>query len=128
MSDSPESVVRTFYGAMATGDISLLERVIAEAFASTASLARPESLPGGGVLDGAVAIVGFLRRAAGRAPLVVDEISVADDGNRVFATVTITLGGTKSTALEQWTIDDGKVTSIRAYYWDTAAMLGPARS
>lgn len=35
MSDSPESVVRTFYGAMATGDISLLEWVIAEAFAST---------------------------------------------------------------------------------------------
>ena len=128
MSDSPEQIVRTFYRAMATGDVPLLERVISGAFAATATLARPESLPGGGVLDGHEAIVGFLRRAAGKAPLVVDDISVADDGSRVFATVTITLGGTTSTALEQWTVDDGKVTSIRAYYWDTAAMLGPARN
>ncbi|MCG7632817.1 nuclear transport factor 2 family protein [Gordonia McavH-238-E] len=119
--------MKTFYSAMANGDVPLLERVIAEDFAAAATLARPESLPGGGVLNGPEAIVGFLRRAAGKAPLVVDDISVADDGSRVFATVTITLGGTKSTALEQWTMDDGKVTSIRAYYWDTAAMLGPSR-
>lgn len=127
MSDSPEHVVKTFYRAMATGDVPELERVIAQAFAPTATLARPESLPGGGVLTGSEAIVAFLRRAAGKAPLVVDDIAVADDGNRVFATVTITLGGMTATALEQWTVDDGKVSSIRAYYWDTAAMLGTAR-
>jgi ketosteroid isomerase-like protein len=126
MSYSPEQVVRSFYQAMGAGDVDSLRRVVSETFADSATLARPESLPGGGVLNGAAAIVRFLERAAGKAPLTVDDVVVADDGQQVFATVTIVLGGNKTTALEKWVFDAGRVVSIRAFYWDTAAMLGGA--
>jgi hypothetical protein len=45
----------------------------------------------------------------------------------VFAEVSLNLGGTATSAVEWWTFNSGQVSSLRAYYWDTAAILAAAR-
>ncbi|MFE3055763.1 hypothetical protein [Nocardia sp. NPDC059236] len=53
---------------------------------------------------------------------MVNRIFTDDSGLNLFASVTITLAGRPMDALEWWTFDDGRVHTIRAFYWDTAAM------
>lgn len=124
--DSPEAIARRFYDAMQSGDVSALNTVVNEDFADGAVLQRPESLPGGGVVTGREKIAAYLGRAAGKLPLVVNQIIVGESGSELFASVTITMPDREYEALEWWTLDGATVVAIRAFYWDTAAMLGTA--
>ncbi|MFD8098490.1 hypothetical protein ACFV24_03065 [Nocardia fluminea] len=113
----------TFYRAMAAGDVSELTELIETSFADTATLSRPESLPGGGARTGRDRILRFLEQAAGRAPLKVHQLEINTAGTELFACVEVMLGADSATALEWWTSDGTSVTSVRAFYWDTAAMV-----
>jgi ketosteroid isomerase-like protein len=124
---TPEQIAARFYDAMASGSVEDLEEALSENFVDEATLSRPESLPGGGVLAGRPAIAAFLRRAAGKAPLAVNRIMTDASGANVFATVTITLAGQDIEAIEWWSFEGGSVVSIRAFYWDTAAIVGARR-
>jgi hypothetical protein len=53
--------------------------------------------------------------------------SASRDSVDVFADIALDLGGTATTAVEWWTFTASRVTSMRAYYWDTAAILAAAR-
>lgn len=113
-------VVENFYATLFAKDSDLVARIIDEHFAEDAFLHRPETLPGGGRFDGADAIRKFMVAAAAHGP--VDRFSVAgviDGGDRIVVEIAFPGG----CALEVWTIEDMKVTSIRAFYWDTAAMV-----
>lgn len=126
--NSPHHIATRFYDAMASGSVGDLEETVRKHFSESATLARPESLPGGGVLSGAPEIMAFLGRAAGKVPLVVNKLVADESGENVFASVTITLAGRDTEAVEWWTFTGERVASIRAFYWDTAAMLGVAQA
>lgn len=123
MTPNLAEVAATFYDAVASGDLTTLNSVLLSSFADDAVLVRPESLPGGGTLNGRDQIVRFMERAAGKAPLEVLQIEVNEAGTEAFAHVEVTIARRISRALEWWTAVDGKVVAVRAFYWDTAAML-----
>lgn len=124
--------VEAFYEAMVARDGDRMAQIVDQHFAEGAVLHRPESLPGGGLTEGAGRIKRFMTAAAAMegGPLDVATMNVA----RVIAspgTVAVELefpfAGKPAGAMEVWTIQDSKVTSIKAYYWDTAAMIEAAR-
>ncbi|TPG32394.1 nuclear transport factor 2 family protein [Mycolicibacterium hodleri] len=127
MSDA-RSLVIEFYDALAAGDVSAVVAIVEANFADDAVLTRPKSLPGGGQTAGAGRIARFMKGAAS-AGLPVQVVGVygasAGDGTNVFADVTIDMGNGPIRALEWWTFVDGRVTTLQAFYWDTAAMLAP---
>lgn len=125
--NTPHQIATRFYDAMASGSVENLEETVRQHFSEEAILARPESLPGGGVVSGASAIMAFLGRAAGKVPLAVNEIVTDGAGANLFASVTITLAGRDAEAVEWWTFKGTRAVSIRAFYWDTAAMVGVSR-
>lgn len=99
-------------------------------FAEAATLSRPESLPGGGSVSGARVIAKFMRAAASAvAGVTVKSVheSTSSTETNVFAELSLDLGGAKTNAIEWWSFADGKVASIQAYYWDTAALVAPAK-
>ena len=121
-----EARVREFYDLLVQGRGDDVARFVESNFAEDATLSRPESLPGGGSLTGAKSIGKFMRAAAsGVAGLSLRSVhqSASSDEINVFADVALTLGGTATTAIEWWTFKAPGVTSLRAYYWDTAAIL-----
>lgn len=117
------AVAASFYDAVASGDLPALNAVLSSSFAKNAVLVRPESLPGGGTLNGRQRIVRFMERAAGKAPLVVLGMEVNPTGTDAFAHVEITIAGRTARALEWWSAVDDEVISVKAFYFDTAAML-----
>jgi hypothetical protein len=126
----PSVRVGEFYGLLADGRGDEVARFVAANFADNATLSRPDSLPGGGVLAGADRIGKFMRLAAsGVAGVSLRSVheTQSSDGVSVFAEVAINLGGVDTTAIEWWTFSSEGVTSLRAYYWDTAAILAAAR-
>lgn len=127
MSDE-RSIVTGFYDALAAGDVAGVVATVEENFADDAVLTRPESLPGGGATASAGRIARFMKGAAS-AGLPVQVGGVYDapsgDGTNVFVDLTLDMGNGPIRALEWWTFVDGKVISLRAFYWDTAAMLAP---
>jgi hypothetical protein len=95
-------------------------------FAEDAVLARPESLPGGGATVGSKRIVRFVRGAASAGlPVHISGVYEASlpDALSFFVDVTVDLGKGPTRALEWWTFGDGKVVSLQAFYWDTAAIV-----
>jgi len=121
-----EARVREFYDLLDQGRGDDVARFVEANFAEDATLSRPESLPGGGSLTGAKSIAKFMRAAAaGVAGLSLRSVHQSPSSNEinVFAEVALTLGGTATTAIEWWTFTPAGVTSLRAYYWDTAAIL-----
>jgi hypothetical protein len=133
-------IVESFYDALRARDVQAIEDLVDEHFADGAALLRPESLPGGGVTAGAETIKRFMSAAATMegGPLDVSQMVVAEilehageDCDHVVAEVRFPLGAGATTALEWWTLRDLKVIEIKAYYWDTAAMVagasGPGR-
>jgi len=121
-----EARVREFYDLLDQGRGDDVARFVEANFAEDATLSRPKSLPGGGSLIGARGIAKFMRAAAaGVAGLTLRSVhqSSSSDEINVFAEVALTLGGTATTAIEWWTFTPAGVTSLRAYYWDTAAIL-----
>lgn len=124
-----EARVREFYDLLVQGRGDDVAVFVEANFAEDATLSRPESLPGGGFLAGARGIAKFMRAAAsGVAGLSLRSVHQSPSSNaiNVFAEVALTLGGTATTAIEWWTFTAAGVTSLRAYYWDTAAILAAA--
>lgn len=118
------TVASRFYRAMSSGDTADLSALIDSSFADEVTLSRPESLPGGGNLVGRDRVTRFVTRAAGRAPLHVKQMMESAAGTDVFAHVEVRIGAEPVTALEWWTSDGTAVLSVRAFYWDTAAIVG----
>jgi hypothetical protein len=129
----PRLIVESFYGALTSGDASVLERVIDENFAPDAQLVRPGSLPGGGTVAGRERIKRMMTAVAAdeRGPLNVRHMCVArvlecagEDHDDLGVELHFSWQGTPTSAFEWWVLRDLQVTEIRAYYWDTAMMLG----
>jgi ketosteroid isomerase-like protein len=129
------SMVEEFYGALAARDVAGVERVIDANFADDVTLTRPESLPGGGTLEGADRVKRLMSAVAGAqggpldpAQLRIERVleSTGEDADDVGVELSFSWNGTPTTSFEWWVVRDLKVTEIRAYYWDTAMMLGRA--
>ncbi|XVQ15855.1 nuclear transport factor 2 family protein [Spirillospora sp. CA-255316] len=129
----PASVVRDFYRAMSEGDGVAIRALVRERFADGATLCWPESLPYGGSLSGRTK----LERVLGAATDAVEPAGVrnlrltglVDGGDRVAAQLEFdwySAGGVLAVAgtgaVELWTFASGRVTEIKAYYWDTAVL------
>jgi hypothetical protein len=122
--------VKEFYELLGQGQGDDVAGFVEANFAEGATLARPESLPGGGLLSGAKVIAKFMRAAASAvAGLRLDSVheSTSSNETNVFANLALDLGGATTKAIEWWTFADGKVSSLQAYYWDTAALVAPAK-
>jgi hypothetical protein len=122
--------VQEFYDLLVQGRGDDVAKFVEANFAENATLSRPESLPGGGSLNGAKGIAKFMRAAgSGVAGLSLRSVHRSPSPNEVsvFAEVAVNLGGVATTAVEWWTFTGEKVTSLRAYYWDTAAILAAAK-
>ncbi|MEA2170757.1 MAG: uncharacterized protein QOF76_4057 [Solirubrobacteraceae bacterium] len=120
--------VEAFYAALFGKDAEKIGSLVDEHFAPDAVLWRPESLPGGGRTEGAENIKRFMIGATKLSgpPLDVADMRIAsitagEDGLAVE--LAFSFAGIDAGALELWTIVGGKVTLLRAYYWDTKAML-----
>jgi hypothetical protein len=99
------------------------------------TLTRPESLPGGGILQGAERVKRLMGAVAGAeggpldaAQMRIERVleSAGEDVDDVGVELSFPWNGTPTRSFEWWVIRDLKVTEIRAYYWDTAMMLGRA--
>lgn len=126
------AVVESFYTAVSDGDPESIGVVIDQHFADDASIEWPVSLSYGGRVEGArrlrkmfVAMAGSDVKV-GPADLHIARVIATHDA--VVAELSFDWyppGASEpvpSAALELWTFDGGKVTSIRAFYWDTAAL------
>lgn len=125
------TVVREFYDAVIAKDADRIASVIDASFAEDASITWPASLPHGGTLTSARTLRkvfgGLATSEGGPAGLTVERIVAGDDD--VVAEVSFDFAGVPSGALERWTFAGDRVTEIKAFYWDTAAILaGPASS
>ena len=126
-------VVDEFYRALAAKDVERLSALIDEEFLEDARLRRPESLPGGGTIEGREQIKRFLGVVASMADGPIDpaELEVIEilevpqeDVDYVFVSVRLVWNGTPTEALERWTFRDLRVAELRSFYWDTATMVG----
>jgi ketosteroid isomerase-like protein len=131
-SDS-RALVEEFYRALAAGAPEAVRQLIEDNFTEDASLARPESLPGGGILAGRDRIKRLMMAvaAADGGPLDARQMrvtrvleSVGDDRDEIGVELTFPWRGTTTTSFEWWVLQQRKVVEIRAFYWDTAMMLG----
>lgn len=127
-------IVREFYQAVAAKDADALEQLIGGHFDTGASVVFPESLPYGGTVAGAAKLArmfaGMAKAPEPAGPAGLDLTGLVGDGDQIAARVEFhwhAPGGASapvpSSALELWTFADGKVREIRAYYWDTAALV-----
>jgi ketosteroid isomerase-like protein len=128
-------MVEQFYAALVAKDVEAVGAAIDDNFAEDARLVRPESLPGGGVVDGAARVKRLMTAVAGvrGAPLDAAEMRIeqvledtAGDLDHVVVELSFPWAGTPTRALECWTVRDLKVIEIRAFYWDTAMMVSAA--
>jgi hypothetical protein len=128
-------MVEQFYGALVAKDVEAVGAAIDENFARDARLVRPESLPGGGALDGAanvkrlmVAVAGAQGGPLDAAKMKIEQVleDTAGDLDHVVVELSFPWAGTPTRALECWTVRDLKVIEIRAFYWDTAMMVAAA--
>jgi len=131
--EQPGAVVRAFYEAVGKGDADAVRSLVRERFAEDATLTWPESLPYGGTVAGRSRLERVLGgAAAATAPAVGVQnlrlVDVIDGGDRVAAQLEFDwiapngAGAVSGTgAVEVWTFTGEQVSSIRAYYWDTAA-------
>lgn len=131
MASSVRPVVDAFYAALQAGQVDALAELIERNFAPDAVLWRPDSLPGGGRTEGPEKIRQFFAAAAsggGLSSLKASRVieSVVDGTADVIVELTVLLGGFPVHAVEWWTGSGGQITELRAYYWDTAGMLGPS--
>lgn len=131
MSGSNEDVVREFYRAVTAKDGVGIKELIENHFSDDVTIVWPESLPYGGSISGAGKLARvFGRMAAATEPAGASDmvvVDVVDGGDRLAARLEFDwyAPGSKEAistgALELWTFTAGRVSEIRAYYWDTAA-------
>lgn len=126
-------LVRAFYEALNTGDGRAIATLVDETFADAAAVEFPPSLPYGGVVEGAKRLRRmFAAMASGQisfGPRQIDVERLIADGDHVVAVLGFDwhppegMPPIVSGASELWSFTDGKVVGIRAYYWDTAALV-----
>jgi ketosteroid isomerase-like protein len=129
MSAQPRQVVEAFYDAASRRDGEALVELISRSFHESAAVEWPAGLPYGGRVEGASTLRKVFAGLATPEPVLGPEnlevVAVVDGGGQVAAQVAFDWranGATISSgALELWTFDEGLVTEVRAYYWDTAA-------
>jgi len=131
VSKEPAHVVRAFYDAVAARDSNGLSEIVKNSFHADASISWPEGLPYGGRVEGASRLsrlfVGMASSPVPVGPSGLEVVSIVDGGGMVAAQLEFSWHAPGSTdsipsgALELWTFDQGLVSEIRAYYWDTAA-------
>ncbi len=133
---SPTTLVSTFYQAINNHDRASITEFVDTWFDPDAAVQFPASLPYGGRLSGAKALRGlFGAMASGRTtqgPKRVNVVDIAGTADRVFAELEFDWypGGEAapiaSAACEVWTFRGGRVTEIRAYYWDAKQLADVA--
>ncbi|KQY58230.1 hypothetical protein ASD11_00730 [Aeromicrobium sp. Root495] len=126
-------MVERFYAAVSGRDADALTAIVDDHFVADASIEWPVSLPYGGRVEGARILRKiFAGMAAAESPVGPTALrvrSVTADDSGVVAELVFTYvspsGGppVPSGALERWCFDGDKVRTIRAYYWDTAALV-----
>ncbi|NMO91653.1 nuclear transport factor 2 family protein [Actinomycetospora sp. TBRC 11914] len=124
-------IVQQFYEAIGKGEADTLVTLVNDHFDPDARLVFPDALPYGGTHEGAKRLgkmfAGMATAPGAGGPGEVALIDMIDDGDKVVARVQFTWtapGASESIpheALEMWTFADGKVTELRAFYWDTHA-------
>lgn len=136
MEPSPEgsrtSIVERFYAGVSARDAEAIGSVVDDHFAEDASVEWPPSLPYGGRVEGAQRLrkmfVGMTASEVKIGPDAPQVTSITASGDTVAAELSFDWyppgkpDGVPSGALELWTFDGDKVRSIRAFYWDTAAL------
>jgi len=132
-SNEPSKIVEAFYSALAANDGAAVAEIINTSFAADATVHLPESLPYGGTLSGRATLAKALGGMASMPkPFGPTNLVVADliaRANGVVARVEFDWyapgsdTSVPSQALELWTFSDGIVQSMRAFYWDTAALV-----
>ncbi|RHW28126.1 hypothetical protein D0Z08_03790 [Nocardioides immobilis] len=129
MSAQPIQVVEAFYDAASRRDGEALVELVTNSFHVDAAVEWPAGLPYGGRVEGAPTLRKVFAALATPEPVLGPEnlevVSVVDGGRQIAVQVAFDWranGATISSgALELWTFDEGLVTEVRAYYWDTAA-------
>lgn len=126
------AVVESFYAAVNAADADAVAAVVDAHFAESVTAEWPASLPYGGTVEGAHRLrrmfVGMAGSDVTIGPGAIEVLSVTGDGQRVAAELAFDWyppggsDGVLSGALELWTFEDDRVSSIRAFYWDTAAL------
>lgn len=127
------AVMRDFYAAVGASDAVAIGALVEANFAPDCTLSWPESLPYGGSLVGASRIARALSRTAPGGPTSLRLVNVIGDGSRIAAEIEFDWSADASapkvatSAVEVWSFSaGGLVTGIRAYYWDTHALLRTA--
>ena len=128
------AVVERFYAGVSAGDAALIAAVVDEHFDDDTVIEWPPSLPYGGRVAGAARLRKMFVAMAGAdqkvGPDGLEVITITTSGSTVAAQLSFDWyppGKTEavpSGALELWTFADDKVRSVRAFYWDTAALVG----
>ncbi len=128
-----DEVVRAFYAALNGRDVAGLNALVSNHFADDVVVAFPPSLPYGGQLRGAPVVgkvfAGLATSKANVGPKEVAVRAVLADRDRAVALLDFDWfppgGGdaVSSGACESWRFEHGRVVEIRAYYWDTAALV-----
>lgn len=126
------ALVERFYAAVAARDGAALTVIVDDHFVEDASIEWPASLPFGGRVEGSRVLRKiFAGMAAAESPVGPTGLrvrGVTADDTSVAAELVFTFvppaGGAPvpSGAIERWCFDGAKVRTIRAYYWDTAAL------
>ena len=118
--------IRDFYDAIATGDVA---RAQAKLDAGKIVITEAESLPFGGEYRGIDGFHKLMRNLGGAWKRVrFDNFVFATGENRVVsefvmtATVRATGAELKFPVIEVFELGDGKIVSIRPFYWDTSAI------
>lgn len=129
----PVDVVQSFYTLINRGDTTALGALIDEHFAEQAVVEFPPSLPYGGRLQGVKILrkvfVGLAGGNSGVGPRALVVENVLGDGDLAVAILRFDWyapeanNPVQSGACETWRFEDTKVVEIRAYYWDTAALV-----
>ncbi|MDI9953309.1 nuclear transport factor 2 family protein [Rhodococcus sp. IEGM 1305] len=124
--------VERYYELIDNGEVEAIDTFVVEHFSADSFVHRPESLRGGGRLDGLERVRRFSTSAAkhsgGPGAMRIGTVLVdpCADGWNILVELHFRIGDNWSRAMEWWTFHDGKATGIQAFYWDTAAMLAPA--
>ncbi|WP_216893179.1 nuclear transport factor 2 family protein [Nocardia alni] len=128
---TPAEIVRAFYDAITAQDPQRLAELAETSFAEDITLDAPPSLPYGGTVRGAHRLSrmfqGMARGPADIGPRNLRMESIVAERDTVVARLAFDYrspagSDIASGALEEWAFTDGRAVTIRAYYWDTAAL------
>lgn len=127
------AVVERFYAAVAGRDADAIRAVLDDHLAQDVVFEWPPSLPYGGRVEGADRLRAMFSAMAGSAvkmgPDGLTVSSITASGDQVAAEVSFVWyppgkdEAVQSGAFELWTFAGNQVRSVRAFYWDTAALV-----